>query len=133
MLNFLRNRTSAGQVRGQRLWHVFGSQVPAGVVAKGRSSFRVVNRMCRRLWTLSRWQHSDAASRFRAGDFNPETRARGVLRYLTFVGSEPFLCVVLALISFYVTIAITCIWMIAHISGAAAGSQRGTGTHARGV
>ena len=43
-----------------------------------------------------------------------------MLRYLTFVGPEPFLCVVPALILFWVSVSITRIWMIDHISTAVA-------------
>ena len=60
-----------------RFLHGFDSRVAACVIAKGRSSSVKLNRICRRvaalllfgdshvlmLWTISAWNHSDAASR----------------------------------------------------------------------
>ena len=84
LLNFLRMRAATGEVAGKRIFHIFDSLVAASVAAKGRSSARILNRICRRisavslcsgclvvsLWTVSGWQHSDSASRVavRRGD-----------------------------------------------------------------
>lgn len=60
-----------------RFFHVFDSRVVSCIVAKGRSSSKLLNRLCRRyaaqalgtdsyvltLWTISDWNFSDAASR----------------------------------------------------------------------
>ena len=76
-LNYLRMVTRSSRFFGLRFFHMFGSQVVTAVVAKGRSSSRLLNRLCRRtaaytlsvnayalsLWTISSWNHSDAASR----------------------------------------------------------------------
>ena len=70
-------RTGTWALQDVRLFHIFDSQVAAAVAAKGRSSSRVLTRVCRHraadslssnaivisLWALSGWQHSDAASR----------------------------------------------------------------------
>ena len=60
-----------------RFFHVFDSRVCSCVIAKGRSSSRVLNRILRRvaslllasdayalpLWTISAWNFSDSGSR----------------------------------------------------------------------
>ena len=76
-LNYMRSRAGSVDFHGKRIFNVFDSRVAACVVAKGRSSSKVLNRVCRRvmalslatntyvitLWTISKWQYSDAASR----------------------------------------------------------------------
>ena len=76
-LNYLRSKAGSVDFHGKRVFNVFDSRVAACVVAKGRSSSKVLNRVCRRvmalslatntyvitLWTISKWQYSDAASR----------------------------------------------------------------------
>ena len=61
-----------------RLFHVVDSMVTSSVLAKGRSSSRVLNRILRRicalvlaadlyvlpLWTISGWNFSDSGSRY---------------------------------------------------------------------
>lgn len=71
-----------------RLFHIVDSMVSAAVLAKGRSSSRVLNRVLRRVnavllltdlyvlpvWTLSGWNFSDAGSRlWRATDYPDAT------------------------------------------------------------
>jgi hypothetical protein len=77
MFNYLRSISGKLHLQHLRLFHVLDSQVCCGVLAKGRSSSRRLNRCCRRLlplllgmdwylfslWTISDWQYSDAASR----------------------------------------------------------------------
>lgn len=69
------NRTSFSSVR---FFHILDSMVASSVVAKGRSSSRILNRTLRRivglclagdiyplpLWTVSGWNYSDAGSRY---------------------------------------------------------------------
>ena len=76
-LNYMRSQAGSIDFHGKRIFNVFDSRVAACVVAKGRSSSKVLNRVCRRvmavslatntyvitLWTISKWQYSDAASR----------------------------------------------------------------------
>ncbi|CAK0803465.1 unnamed protein product [Prorocentrum cordatum] len=76
-LTYLRLLSESALFHGVRYFHIFDSKVVACVVAKGRSSSRVLNRVCRRqlaltlatdtyvltLWTISQWNFADAASR----------------------------------------------------------------------
>ena len=76
-LVYIRFLANQGLFQGHRLVHVFDSRVVACLVAKGRSSARRMNRLCRRiaavllagdlyvvpLWTVSGWNFSDAGSR----------------------------------------------------------------------
>ena len=76
-LNFVRKRVGSKDFHHKRFFHIFDSRVSACVAAKGRSSSKVLNRLCRRfaafaiaadvlvltLWTVSGWNHADAASR----------------------------------------------------------------------
>ena len=76
-LNYMRSRAGSVDFHGKRIFNVSDSRVAACVVAKGRSSSKVLNRVCRRvmalslatntyvitLWTISKWQFSDAAGR----------------------------------------------------------------------
>ena len=77
LLNYIRDIVSRPEVHSSRLFHVLDSRVSSCIVAKGRSSSRLLNRLCRRLaafslaadlyimplWTISKWNFSDAASR----------------------------------------------------------------------
>jgi hypothetical protein len=77
MFNYLRSLSNKTHLQHLRLFHVLDSRVVCGVLSKGRSSSRRLNRCCRRLlplvlgmdwylyslWTISDWQFSDAASR----------------------------------------------------------------------
>ena len=77
MMNYFRSLSNKVHLQHMRLFHVLDSRVVCGVMAKGRSSSRRLNRCCRRLlplvlgvnwylhslWTISDWQFSDAASR----------------------------------------------------------------------
>lgn len=77
LLNYIRSIVKHPKVHAQRLFHVLDSRVCSCIVAKGRSSSRLLNRLCRRyasfilaadlyvlpLWTISKWNYSDAASR----------------------------------------------------------------------
>ena len=76
-LTFVRSRAGSVDFHKKRFFHVFDSRVISCVVAKGRSSSRLLNRLCRRyagfalaadlyvltLWTISSWNHADGASR----------------------------------------------------------------------
>ena len=76
-LNYIRSITRSTRVHSHRLFHVLDSRVCSCIIAKGRSSSRLLNRLCRRftgfalasdlyvlpLWTISKWNFSDAASR----------------------------------------------------------------------
>jgi len=75
--NYLRTLSNKRHLQHLRLFHVFDSKVVCGVLGKGRSPSRRINRCSRRLlplvlgmdvyvmtlWTISAWQYSDAASR----------------------------------------------------------------------
>ena len=75
--NFLRKIVAEGE-SSFRFLHVLDSRVAACVIAKGRSSSKILNRLLRRisslslaadsytlpLWTISSWNFSDAGSRF---------------------------------------------------------------------
>ena len=75
--NYLRSLSNKQHLQHLRFFHVFDSKVVCGVLGKGRSPSRRMNRCCRRLlpyvlgmdiylmtlWTISDWQYSDAASR----------------------------------------------------------------------
>jgi hypothetical protein len=81
-LNYVRSQVGSKDFHQKRFFHVFDSRVVSCVVAKGRSSSRILNRLCRRLaafvlaancyalcfWTISKWNHSDAASRRLQGE-----------------------------------------------------------------
>ena len=74
---FLKRRSRTYHRRGQRFFHVLDSMVSRGALAKGRSSSKRLNRVLRRctayllaqdnyllpLWSVSRWNFSDRASR----------------------------------------------------------------------
>ena len=76
-LNFLRSRGCDCSFQRCRFFHVFDSRVVSCVVAKGRSSSRLLNRLSRKvcslllasdvyvlpLWTISGWNFADEASR----------------------------------------------------------------------
>ena len=76
-LNYLRALVLKQDTRSLRLFHIFDSKVCCGVLGKGRSASKRLNRVARRLtpillgmdwyvmcvWTLSRWQYADKASR----------------------------------------------------------------------
>ena len=75
--NFLRRITALGE-SSFRFFHILDSRVCSCVIAKGRSSSKLLNRVLRRinslllssdcyalpLWTISAWNFSDAGSRF---------------------------------------------------------------------
>ena len=75
--NYLKRLCMNPKVHATRILHVLDSQVSACVVAKGRSSSHVLNRVLKRvgalsvasdvyvfpLWTISSWNFSDAGSR----------------------------------------------------------------------
>ena len=75
--NYLRSLSNKKHLQHLRLVHVFDSKVVCGVLGKGRSPSRRMNRCCRRLlpfllgmdwyvmtlWTCSGWEYSDAPSR----------------------------------------------------------------------
>ena len=104
LLNFLRMRAATGEVAGKRIFHIFDSLVAASVAAKGRSSARILNRICRRisavslcsgclvvsLWTVSGWQHSDSANRVAVRRVMVKRRSthRVLKRHLKFTGIE---------------------------------------------
>ena len=81
-ITYIRSLAASTCCHGVRYFHIFDSRVVACVVAKGRSSARVLNRCCRRhlalslatdtyvltLWTISQWNFADAASRLHASD-----------------------------------------------------------------
>ena len=81
-LNYVRSQAGSKDFHQKRFFHIFDSRVVSCVVAKGRSSSRLLNRLCRRLaafslasntyvltlWTVSAWNHSDAASRRLQGE-----------------------------------------------------------------
>ena len=76
-LNYLRSKSNQRVLHGLRWLHIFDSLVSTAAVAKGRSSSKRLNRICRKiaaqvlgmdiypasLWTISRWMYADAASR----------------------------------------------------------------------
>ena len=76
-LNYVRSIVVNPATHSLRCFHVLDSRVSSCIVAKGRSSSRLLNRLCRRLaaftlasdtyflplWTISKWNFSDAASR----------------------------------------------------------------------
>ena len=76
--NYLRSVICRREFREVRFFHVLDSMVASSVVAKGRSSSRLLNRTLRRmaslllcgdlypvaLWTISGWNYSDSGSRF---------------------------------------------------------------------
>ena len=78
--DYCRRGVQCGTLHGKRFLHVVDSMVTACVVAKGRSSSRVLNRALRRLaahllagdaypflvWTLSGWNCADRPSRWTA-------------------------------------------------------------------
>ncbi|CAK0908038.1 unnamed protein product, partial [Prorocentrum cordatum] len=75
--NYVRSQAGSKDFHKRRFCHIFDSRVVSCVVAKGWSSSRLLNRLCRRFaafsiasntyvltfWTVSAWNHSDAASR----------------------------------------------------------------------
>ena len=75
--NYLRSLANKKHLQHMRLFHVFDSKVVCGVLGKGRSPSRRMNRCCRRLlplllgmdwyvmtlWTISGWEYADRASR----------------------------------------------------------------------
>ena len=75
--NYLRSLSNKVHLQHLRLFHVLDSRVCCGVIGKGRSPSRRMNRCCRRLlplllgmdwyllmmWIVSDWMYSDAASR----------------------------------------------------------------------
>jgi len=75
--NYLRSLANKKHLQHMRLVHVFDSKVVCGVLGKGRSPSRRMNRCCRRLlplllgmdwyimtlWTCSGWEYADAPSR----------------------------------------------------------------------
>ena len=77
VLNYIRKLAGSTRVFGRRLIHILDSRVTAGVLARGRSSSRRLNRPCRRLtayvlgmdvylmplWTISQWMAADTGSR----------------------------------------------------------------------
>ena len=77
LLNYIRSIVRSHKIHAHRMFHVLDSRVCSCIVAKGRSSSRLLNRLCRRfasfilasdlyvlpLWTISKWNYSDAASR----------------------------------------------------------------------
>ena len=77
VLNYVRKKSCSTSAHGVRFLHVLDSRVAAGVLARGRSSSKRLNRPCRRLtayilgmdtyllplWTISAWMPADAASR----------------------------------------------------------------------
>ena len=76
-LSFFRMRCSSIHFHSKRTFHIFDSRVCSCVIAKGRSSSKVLNRPLRRygafslaadtyvlpLWTISSWNFSDAVTR----------------------------------------------------------------------
>ena len=76
-LTYVRSRASSPTFHRQRFVHVFDSRVVSCVVAKGRSSSKRLNRLCRRygalalacdvyvlcLWSISHWNYADTGSR----------------------------------------------------------------------
>lgn len=77
LLNYIRSIVKSKRIHSSRLFHILDSRVSSCILAKGRSSSRLLNRLCRRLtgftlaadiyvlplWTISKWNYSDAASR----------------------------------------------------------------------
>ena len=82
LLNYVRRVVAEPSNHSLRCFHVLDSRVSSCIVAKGRSSSRIINRLCRRLaaftlasdtyflplWTISKWNFSDAASRHHPPD-----------------------------------------------------------------
>jgi hypothetical protein len=83
--NFLKRLSRDPAEQSQRFFHVLDSRVSSCVLAKGRSSSKLLNRCLRRvagfllasdlyvlpLWTISSWNFSDAGSRSHVGPANP--------------------------------------------------------------
>ncbi len=79
--NYLKYVTSRGGLHASRFFHVLDSRVCSCVIAKGRSSSKLLNRVLRRvssiviasdsdvlpMWTISAWNLSDAGSRCHKG------------------------------------------------------------------
>ena len=77
LFNYVKSLSNKGHLQHMRRFHVLDSKVICGVLGKGRSSSRRLNRTYRRLlplllgmdwyifslWTISDWQFADAASR----------------------------------------------------------------------
>ena len=77
LFNYLRSLSNKRHLQHLRLFHVLDSRAVCGACSKGRSSARRLNRCSRRLlpfllgmdwylvllWTISRWQFADQASR----------------------------------------------------------------------
>ena len=75
--NYFREVVKYPGIHGHRLFHILDSRVSSCVATKGRSSSKALNRPLRRfaafalasdcyvhtLWTLSKWNYSDTASR----------------------------------------------------------------------
>ena len=86
VLNYFRKKFRSAFSHGFRYLHIVDSRVTAGVLAKGRSSSKRLNRPCRRLaayllaadgyvlplWTISRWMAADRGSRLYAKDDGEE-------------------------------------------------------------
>jgi hypothetical protein len=82
LFNYLRSLANKRHLQHMRLMHVFDSKVVCGVLGKGRSPSRRMNRCCRRLlplllgmdwyvmtlWTCSGWEYADAPSRLYTND-----------------------------------------------------------------
>ena len=78
-LSYLRHRARSSSSRSSRWLHILDSLVSTNLIAKGRSSSKRLNELCRRimaicltsdlyplvLWTISRWNFADHASRRR--------------------------------------------------------------------
>jgi hypothetical protein len=79
--NYLKRLSSDSTEHSARFFHILDSRVSSCVLAKGRSSSKLLNRCLRRvagyllasdlyvlpLWTISAWNFSDAASRSHYG------------------------------------------------------------------
>ena len=80
VLNYIRGLVLNTRMHGFRLIHILDRRVAAGVIARGRSSSKRLNRLSRRfmayelasdlyllpLWTISGWMPADAGSRLHA-------------------------------------------------------------------
>lgn len=78
---FLKRRARSRSKQHLRFFHVLDSMVSRGALAKGRSSSKRLNKVARRcsayllamddymfpLWTISRWNFADKASRAHEG------------------------------------------------------------------
>ena len=76
-LNYVRSQVTSTRFHHRRFFHIFDSRVVACIAAKGRSSSKLLNRLCRRyaalalasdcyvltLWTISSWNRADLGSR----------------------------------------------------------------------